>query len=144
MSVSLNEISKIIYNFTEKRKEELNKIDYVVGISRGGLIPAALLATKIIKPLIAAYINKQDVVFFDRTSWIRNKNVLIIDDICRSGKTLYKISKLIEESKPKSIKFFTIFDIPSLRKEEYKKYLNIKLKSGEILDKDIDMPWDFD
>ena len=145
MNTTLSETIKIINDFEKEKKEELNKIDFVVGISRGGLIPAAWLSTKIIKPLVAAYIDKQDNVFFDRESWITDKNVLIIDDICRSGKTLYKISKLIEEkSKPKNIKIFTIYDVPSLRKKEYEEYLNNKLKPGKKLNEDINMPWDFD
>jgi len=144
MNTNINNVIQIIDSFIKKEKKELDSIDFVIGISRGGLIPAAWLSTKIIKPLVAAYIDKQDNVYFDRKEWIINKNVLIVDDICRSGKTLCKISKLIEKSNPKSIKIFTIYDIPSIRKDEYKKYLINKLKPGEKLNEDIILPWDFD
>ena len=45
---------------------ELKEADFIIGVSRGGLIPAALIATYLNKPLIAAYIDKQDNVYFDR------------------------------------------------------------------------------
>ena len=145
MKFSLNETIDVVNKYVDKNKKNLVvNTDFVIGISRGGLIPAAWFATKIIKPLVAAYIDKQDNVYFDRTDWIRDKNVLIVDDICRSGKTLYKISKLIEKNNPCNIQIFTIYDVPSTRNKKYSEYLIDKLKPGRTLKEDLKLPWDFD
>jgi len=54
----------------------LSQIDFIIGISRGGLIPATLLAAKINKPLIAIYIDKSNEIYFDRLIWINGKKFL--------------------------------------------------------------------
>lgn len=103
-------------------------------------MPAALLAAKIDKPLVAAYINKQDEIFFDRVDWIKDKNVLVVDDVIRSGKTLWMLKNCLESnSAPKSISFFTLFKIKSLINDNYK----ITIFSREIED-DVVFPWDYD
>lgn len=77
------------------RQHDLSHIDFVVGISRGGLFPAMVVSTSLVKPLVVAYINKQDEVFFDRREWIAGKRILVVDDIVRTGKTLKKIKGLL-------------------------------------------------
>jgi len=74
------------------------KFDCIVGIARGGLIPAALLSYKLdIKDLYTIQLssydsnNKRGSIF--EKSWldvksILNKNVLFVDDIADSGYTL--------------------------------------------------------
>jgi len=89
IKIGFGEVEKIIKEFAHGNREFLEEIDFVAGMSRGGLVPAALLAAKIDKPLVAAYINKNDEIFFDRAEWIASKNVLVVDDIIRSGKTLW-------------------------------------------------------
>lgn len=83
--------------------KEFKEADFIVGISRGGLIPAALIATMLNKPLVAAYIDKLDNVYFDRGGWIADKKVIIVDDMTRTGKTLFKIRELIRQSNPQSV-----------------------------------------
>ena len=60
------------------------EIDSVMGLPRGGLIPAVMLSHKLDLPLV-----------FEPT-----KNTLIVDDICDSGKTFIEI-----DSKYPNLKF---------------------------------------
>ena len=136
--VAFGEIEEVIDEFVDKNREFLDKIEVVVGVSRGGLVPAALLAAKIDKPLAAAYINKQDEIFFDRGEWIAGKNVLVVDDVIRSGKTLWLVKNHLQKCcRPKSISFFALFKVKSLQNEDYR----IQSFSREI-DEDVVFPWD--
>ena len=136
--VAFGEIEEVIDEFVDKNRDFLEKIDFVIGISRGGLVPAALLAAKIDKPLAAAYINKQDEIFFDRGEWIAGKNVLVVDDVIRSGKTLWLVKNHLQDHcHPRAISFFTLCRVKSLQNKSY----NIKLRSQET-NEDIIFPWD--
>ena len=136
--VAFGEIEEVIDEFVDKNREFLDKVEFVVGVSRGGLVPAALLAAKIDKPLAAAYINKQDEIFFDRGEWIAGKNVLVVDDVIRSGKTLWLVKNHLQKCcRPKSISFFVLFKVKSLQNEDYR----IQSFSREI-DEDVVFPWD--
>lgn len=136
--ISFGEVEELIDEFADEQKGFLSHIDFVVGISRGGLVPAALLAAKINKPLVAAYINKQDEIFFDRIDWINDKNVLVVDDVIRSGKTLWLIKNYLKQrATPKNISFFALYKVKSLENKKYK----LKSFSQEI-EKDVIFPWD--
>ena len=138
VKIGLEEVEKIIRGFAADNKELLGKVDFVVGVSRGGLAPAALLAAIIDKPLVAAYINKQDEIFFDRGDWINNKNILAVDDIIRSGKTLWLLKNYLQQNRqPKNISFFTLYRVKPLQNESY----NILSFSREI-NEDAVFPWD--
>lgn len=113
MKTSFESIQKTINQFLSKQKMDLKKIDFVVGVSRGGLIPAALIATAIDKPLVAIYIDRQNKVFLDRGAWIKGKRILLVDDIIRTGLTFKKVLSLLKQHKPKSIKSFTLYKIES-------------------------------
>jgi len=63
--ISSDEVKRSIDEFAVKERVFLSGIDIVVGISRGGLVPAALLAAKIDKPLVAAYIKITDIQIAD-------------------------------------------------------------------------------
>lgn len=109
MNVSMPTVQSLLDTFVQKHRRKLQTIDFVVGVSRGGLIPAALIATRIDKPLVTAYIDRQDRVYLDRGSWLRGKQVLLVDDIIRTGKTFKKIQTLVSRQKPASIQSFTLF-----------------------------------
>ena len=138
VEVGFWEIEKIIGKFAGDNKDVLDKVEFVVGVSRGGLVPAALLAAKIDKPLAAAYINKQDEIFFDRGEWIAGKNVLVVDDIIRSGKTLWLVKNHLEKCcRPKSISFFAFYRVLLLNDKKF----NLLSFSREI-NEDVAFPWD--
>lgn len=119
-------------------KDNFSEVDFVVGISRGGLIPATLIATKINKPLVAAYIDKEDSVYFDKPEWIKDKNVMIIDDIVRTGKTLIKIRNLIRENGAKSVDCAVLAAITG--DLELDPLRNFDVEKGW----NVIFPWDYD
>lgn len=128
----------MVGEFVEDNREFLEKIDFVVGMSRGGLVPAALLAARIDKPLVAAYINKNDVIFFDRAKWINDKNILAVDDVIRSGKTLWLLKNHLQKyCQPKNISFLALYRVKSLQNENYR----IQSFAWEI-NEDVVFPWD--
>jgi len=136
--VAFGEIEEGINGFIGENRDFLAGIDFVVGVSRGGLIPAALLAAKIDKPLAAVYIDKNDGIFFDRGEWIAGKNVLVVDDIIRSGKTLWLVKNHLEKCcRPKSISFFAFYRVLLLNDKKF----NLLSFSREI-NEDVAFPWD--
>jgi len=140
MKPTLNNIKLEIDRFIDSNKSFFNQIDFVIGVSRGGLIPAVLVSTKLNKPLIAAYINDKDEIFFDRSEWIENKKVLIVDDIVRSGKTMHLLQSYINEhSKPKTVLIYTPYAVTSMRDHNYE----IIVSTTEVKD-NVEFPWEYD
>jgi adenine/guanine phosphoribosyltransferase-like PRPP-binding protein len=116
-------------------KLESTDVEFIVGVSRGGLIPAALVATRLVKPLVTAYIDKQDQVYLDRTEWLKDKHVVVIDDAVRTGKTMNKIVDLVIAAGPASLKAMVMYAHP---KSEIS---TIHFKETEEL---VKFPWDVD
>lgn len=134
MDMDFNAIYQKVIEFAEKNQAELTGFDLVIGISRGGLIPAALIAAKLDKILLTAYIDRQNNVYFDRVEWIKGKKVLLVDDICRTGFTLSSIKKLLESARPSLLKTFTLFCLnKSTFKPDYTTFI----------EEDLEFPWDW-
>lgn len=70
--VEWDEINMLVSNIADDIIGSYPNIDSVLGIPRGGLIPAVLLSHKLDIPLVS----------------VASPNTLILDDICDSGKTL--------------------------------------------------------
>jgi hypoxanthine phosphoribosyltransferase len=70
--------------------------DYIVGVKRGGLIPAIKLSHTLNKPMIMMSCQLRDsadkeVRLYEVEEIPKDKNILIVDDICDSGITMSKI-----------------------------------------------------
>ena len=76
--LSWEDVEYLTNILVRKIKEEQPHIDSVMGLPRGGLIPAVMLSHKLNLPLV-----------FEPT-----RKTLIVDDICDSGKTFLEIIKL--------------------------------------------------
>jgi hypoxanthine phosphoribosyltransferase len=70
-------IDDAITNLAHQIKSSELNIEYILGMPRGGLIPAVMLSHKLNIPLF-------------RPGMVLNNKVLIVDDICDSGLTLQK------------------------------------------------------
>ena len=73
------------------------KLDVIVGVSRGGLVPANTLSQILDVPLIpVSYSSKKgkgdDKNHHNQLPLIADKTILILDDICDSGLTLKEIA----------------------------------------------------
>lgn len=133
MNTSMKSVQSLIAAFLRAHRAELKRIDFVVGVSRGGLIPAAFIATAIDKPLTSVYIDRQDRVYLDRGAWLRGKRVLLVDDIVRTGKTFKKMLALLARQKPSSIKSFTLFCLSTA---------TIQPTWTTLTSRDRTLPWD--
>ena len=72
--------------------------DYIVGIVRGGLVPAVYLSHRLKVPLVTVAWNTRDTTIFGResNSWIpedlhQGKNILVVDDIVDGGDTIKEL-----------------------------------------------------
>jgi hypoxanthine phosphoribosyltransferase len=72
--LSWDEIERLVNKLAIKTP---NEIDSIMGLARGGLIPAIMLSHKLNLPLV----------------FVPYRNTLIVDDICDSGKTFLEIRK---------------------------------------------------
>lgn len=132
--VSYEEVAKITESLLTDFEAAFKGVEFVAGISRGGLFPAMVVATAMAKPLVIAYIDKRDNVYFDRAEWIRGKKVLLVDDVVRTGKTMGKIKKLLVESGAASVATLAPYYL-----ESAKRYAP---DCGRITREDIIFPWD--
>ena len=115
----------------EELGEEISK-DYrdkdllVVSLLRGSFVFAADLVREINVPLEIDFmttgsyghgkVSSGEVeIIHELHTDIRDKDVLIVDDIIDSGRTLEVVKNLLLEKKPKSIKICTMLDKPSRR-----------------------------
>lgn len=88
--------------------------DYIVGVKRGGLIPAIALSHRFNKPLIMMSCQLRDssdneVRLYEVQELDKNSNILIVDDICDSGKTLHNIINELRIQGFKYIKTCALF-----------------------------------
>ena len=138
--MTLNDIQDDVIKFVQTNINFFERIDFVVGMSRGGLIPATLIATKLNKPLLTAYIDKQDNIYIDKLNYINDKVVLVVDDIVRSGRTMFLLKEFLKEkSTAKEILYYTIYSVSHLRDKQY----NVVISSKEVKEDKI-LPWDYD
>lgn len=136
---SWTEIIDKTLHLASSYKESIKVSDFIIGMSRGGLIPAAIIATKYNKPLVAAYIDKHDHVYIDKQDWLWDKNLLIVDDICRSGLTLNKVAQ-----KARTITFGKVRTLTLYNVESYNKPAHINPVITTPTKIDVKFPWDYD
>jgi hypoxanthine phosphoribosyltransferase len=96
-------------------KYKLPDFDLVLGIAEGGMIPAVLIAGKLGCKIKLVHINFRDDQNFIKFSQPRIlsklllpkniKNVLIVDDVSRSGKTLKSAKTVLKNYKSKTMVF---------------------------------------
>lgn len=92
--------------------------DLVLGVIRGGLYPATYISHILQKELYPIRLTRryEDKVVYNKPRWIikptdivRNKKVLVVDDICDTGETLEIIKEELEGLDATDIKTFTIY-----------------------------------
>jgi len=93
---SWNDFDNDVKTIIEKIEDSFWFPDYIVGVKRGGLIPAIKLSHYFDKPLIMMSCQLRDdfnnnVHLLEAEKISRNNKILIVDDICDSGSTFSKI-----------------------------------------------------
>jgi len=96
--------------------EKINEInfdnfDLIIAIGKGGIIPAALVADKLSLDMKVLWINYRDENHRPRYDnpkqtrefeEIKDKNILLVDDVSRTGKTLNKAKEILKNNKVKT------------------------------------------
>lgn len=92
-----------VHNMTYQASQLLlDDFDYIIGLERGGTIPAALMSRFTKAPLqLIAYSSKQgkgdDVNHSNELPIIIGKSLMIVDDICDSGYTMKEVVEHFEK-----------------------------------------------
>lgn len=117
----------------------------LVGLLRGSVIFMADLCRAIDKPheldfmTVSSYINKTtassgDVkIVKDLDSEIKGKDVLIVEDIIDSGRTLSKVVEILKTREPNSIELCTLVSKPSRREIQ----MDVRFLGFEVEDRFI-------
>jgi hypoxanthine phosphoribosyltransferase len=87
--------------------------DYIVGIKKGGLVPAVKLSNILNKPLLIVSCQLRDSYGIDFEGFdekiSKNKKFLVVDDICDSGETFEKVSQELNIRDYKNIRFCSLY-----------------------------------
>lgn len=144
INYSYEEIEKLCKVISKDIKKSKFKVDYILGVSVGGLFPAILFArlleTKnIISVAVSSYQGKEQkkmkLLNAPDKALLKGKNILIVDDICDTGNTLIFLKDYLKSSNAKQVRTATIF----LNKEHHKMTPDYY---GKVVKKWIGFPWD--
>jgi len=88
------------------KKIDFGEIDLVVGIARGGIVPGALIANLLQKDFQILWLNFRDddnIPKYAKPQLLkkinfefRNKKILVVDDVSRSGATLNQAKAVLK------------------------------------------------
>jgi hypoxanthine phosphoribosyltransferase len=95
MQYTFKEFDEDIHYLVKQVEQSNKSYDYIIGIKRGGLIPAVCLSHALNIPLhILEWSNRDSVKWeLDNSAMRIGKRILLVDDICDSGETLIKIKE---------------------------------------------------
>jgi len=118
--ISWDEIKKAVENIAEQIKKAEFEADYIIGIASGGIVPLGLLAKKMdIKNVLTvtarSYEEYKDtkqselVVSYLPKLDLKDKKILLVDELADSGETLKKLSLVMfEKYQPSELKTATL------------------------------------
>ncbi len=130
--ISEEEVSKKIKVLAEEiSKDYEGKQVHLICVLKGGVFFTCDLAKSITVPVTFDFMSVSSYgdatessgrikIVKDLDDSIENKDVLIVEDIIDSGRTLSHLMELLKNRKPKSIKLCTLLDKPSRRVTEVK------------------------
>lgn len=101
LDVSFKEISNALKSYS------LPRVDLIIGISRGGIVPACLVAHQLSVDLVLAeinYRNDENQPRFEEPRFLQRLDlgefkgrILIVDDVSVTGKTLSLLTDVLKE-----------------------------------------------
>lgn len=100
-----DDIDTMVAQLLREMTREKYKPDFIVGISRGGLVPAIMLSHQLNVPMLPVVWSTRDFIAEDRERieaiqhhvMDESKQVLIVDDICDTGATFEGFQKCLME-----------------------------------------------
>ena len=148
--VSKEELETIVKRLGEQiTKDYKNKNLLLVGVLKGSIVFMSDLMRAINAECrldflgLSSYANSTRSgrvrLLKDLTIDIKDYDVLIVEDILDSGKTLYKLKEMLLLREPKSFKICTLFDKPERREVELQAdYTGIKIPNEFIVGYGLD------
>lgn len=119
---TIDEIYNDIAKIAQEIKSKNIQIDLIVGISRGGLIPARFLSDFLLIPdikIVAAgfYLGPKQrmdkpVIISPITETLSGKTVLLVDDVADTGETIIEVEKHLKEKGVKKVYIAVIYKKP--------------------------------
>ncbi len=119
---SWEQIYALLLSLSEKIRDAGFKADVIVGVSRGGWIPARILSDLLEKPEIANvraefYVGvaetKQEPMITQSVSVdVRDKSVLVVDDVSDTGNSLRLVKTHLADKAAKAVKIATLYFKP--------------------------------
>jgi len=130
LRLSLEDIGRLSAKLARKVRASGYKPDLLLGIARGGWVPARLLSDKLnnynvanmrVEFYVAPGRTAKKAIVTQRPSvGLRGKKVLVIDDVADTGHSLVAAMKLIRRLKPKEVRVATLHYKPhSIFKPDY-------------------------
>lgn len=121
--VHFNQIQQLTNSINLQIDDSFFKIEHIVGLSRGGLVPAIILSHQFNKPMTSLNFSTRDFAFIDELTCKsilhrlhEGENIVIVDDICDSGLTFDKLietwkkfDSTFERSNYSNLKFASLF-----------------------------------
>jgi len=119
---SWNQIHVFLVQLAEKIKESGFNPDIIVGVARGGWIPARIMSDMLENHKLANisaefYVNigktkQQPVITQPISTTVKNMKVLVVDDLADSGESLKRVTDHLEKQGAQEIKIATIYYKP--------------------------------
>jgi len=132
MNYSYDEFTKGINHIVDDIKADKFKFDYIIGIARGGLIPATVLAYRFKKPILLIEWSNRDSgiknISDEVYQIIQNHRILLVDDILDSGLTVKELSKYISNFKTAALVY-------NMKQDTHCDYYHI------AIDRDVTKDW---
>lgn len=139
LNVSYDKISSILTS--QQVLQRTFKPELVIGVARGGIVPASMIATNLSLPLLFISVTRS----IEAITWLaapsddildtltkRKITVLLVDDIISSGETIYKTKQYLE-----NMGFHVITNVVF-----YDKLSNIIPEIGTCAEQYIKFPWE--
>lgn len=85
--------------------------DCIVGLARGGLVPAVRLSHILNIPMVSLNLSLRDdkVGDLDLSGLHKYKNIAVVDDICDSGKTFHVLDIYLQDAGFTNIQWCTLY-----------------------------------
>lgn len=141
--LSWDDITSAVSKVTESIRGSNYKVDVIIGILRGGIIPAMLIADMLdvedvgvvdIKYYLAPGVRRERPYLKQPlTLPVRNLNVLVVDDVSDTGLTLQLALDLVRHYSPREVRTATLYIKPWTRL--------IPDYYAELTDKWLVFPW---
>lgn len=102
--ISWPELGRLLTELAERINQAGYRPEVVVGIAKGGVIPAVFLASALLIDFFPIKLSsrKNEQIVFEQPVWhvyppaaVRRRRVLLVDDICVAGRTLSMASGAI-------------------------------------------------